>query len=487
MPTIASTRACRAASRFLIAMGIWAACAPMLAAQAPSARVAEPGTIGFRVGGVFSSYGGRFGHPFSPADGTRVPLANEVFAGRIADPSFEPFETLRGRLNVFFDSIPGEPFQVPAGGLALTTSRLEAQADHREVPFELELGLLPRISVGVRVPLVQHTLVVSGFEAGEGNVGRNPDPAGNRALLIGVDSAFAELGGSPLLPTRDSPAGVALRQRVAEATQGGELLLPADPLARLGAAGVPGLDGIPLGRFDPALPGWELGDTEVQLSLQLARPYAGVAGGTSLGAALDVGVRIPTGTAPDAAYLVHPRPSIGVGGVTAGLRADLQTRRFGAAAALRMQRLRGLTLPQQLWPEPGDEGSLVGPPQSVELLWEPGTRVSVEVHPYVRLVNEIRLLGSYGFERRSERYSARIPVGDTGTVEEVLGEGPAVVQRWGAGIEYSTLRRYQAGEADLPFEAAVLFRNALAGRGGAPDDRTVMVQLRLFLRLWGRG
>jgi hypothetical protein len=455
----------------------------MVHAQQARAQVADWGVTSLRVGGAFSIFDSRFGHPLRPAESEREPLANELFVAQVGDERFAPFGTLRTRLNSFFEAVPGSAASVAAGNLFLETNRLEVSADHREVPFELEVGVLPRISIGVRVPLVQHWTSITGFRASGGNVGWNPDPALNRELLASIDTAFALLGGGPFLPTRDSPAGVALRQRVAQAAPGRELLLPEALLTRLGAEGLAGVEQIGLGRHEPARAAWELGDTEVLLSLQLLRPDRGGARTVSVTAAVDAGVRIATGTPPDADYPVLPRPLLGIAGTVAGLRVDAQAARLGAAAAVRVQHLGEVTFEHRFWPSSVPD-TLAGAPATTPIRWSPGTQVAFDAMPYFRLVNEIRVLGAYGYERRSETLTI-LDAAAEAAFGGSAAEGPMVAQRWGAGLEYSTLRRYGAGEADLPFEAGLFFRSAFAGQGGAPADRTVAMYLRLFVRLWG--
>jgi hypothetical protein len=457
-------------------------------AQTIDATVAPRGFGSFRVGGTFSAYDARFGHPFGAGQG-RESLADEAFFGRIDDEAFAPFTTLRTGLNAFFAARPGTPFTVDPGDLALTTSRLRARADHRSVPFEVDVGVLPRISIGARVPLVQHWLDVTGFEIADGNVGWNPNPAQNLAILTAVDTAFAALGGGAFLPTQGSAAGIALLERVRAATGGQELQLPAgvpDHVRRPGVTGVPALL---TGRHTPGSPAWALGDSEVRLSLRLAGEERTDAAGPqalTLRGALDIGVRLPTGPRPDADYLVFPKPEQGIFGLLAGFRSEIATPRLGMGANLHVQRLSPITLEQRVWvadpQDPEVDGLPAAPASVIEVRWEPGTRVALDLMPYVRAIDEIRIVAAYGLHRRvGERY-AIAPVGG-GATEPVAGEA-ATAHQLGLGLQYSTLGAYQEGRANVPFDAAVFVRHAFTGSGGAPAARTVEMRGRLFLRLW---
>jgi hypothetical protein len=477
--------------------GLLALCALMglmgsgrLAAQTIDAGVTAPGVASFRVGGVFTAYDARFGHPFGAGPRGRQPLTDEAFFGRVDDGAFAPFATLRTGLNAFFDLFPDAPLEVGAGEIALATSQLRARADHRVVPFEVDVGVLPRVSVGVRVPLVQHWLEVTGFQIAEGNVGWNPNPTQNRALLATVDTALAALGASPFLPTQNSELGAALLERVRAATDGQELQLPTGVPDHVWIGGITGIEARLTGRHEPGRPAWALGDSEVRLSARLLGEDARAipAGGTPLTvrAAVDVGVRLPTGTAPDADYLVFPKPEQGIFGYSAGLRSELSTPRVGAGMNLRVQRLNPITLQQRLWPgegmDPEFEGLPAVPPSLLDVRWEPGTRLAFDIMPFARIVDEIRIAAAYGFHRRSGE-SFTFSAVEGGATESVRGDA-ATAQRWGVGLQYSTLDAYREGRANVPFDASIFVRNSFTGGGGAPAGRTVEMQGRLFIRLW---
>jgi hypothetical protein len=466
-----------------------------LEAQALDARVAPRGELSFRIGADFSIYSGRFGHPFRPADAQREPLGTEVLEGpigRITEEAFAPFGTLRTQLNAFFAPI-APPFQVQPDDVALELANLRAAADHRQVAFDLEFGVLPRLSVGVRATLVQYWLDLSGFEIRSGNVGLNPDTAANRALLAEINPNFGMLGTSLWLPTRDSPVGIRLQQEVRNATDGRELNLPETTFQEIGHSGIEGAELFRAGRYDPARLAWEIGDTEIRGSFQLfgtsergaptaERPR------TEFRGAVDLGIRLPTGTPTTADYLVFPRPEQGMSGFSAGLRAEAVAPRFGGVAAARMQRLGAVSLEQRFWhPEAGPplEHPLAPPPERiVDVRWQPGTTVAFEVRPFFRLVDEIRLSASYGFARRGgENYTLTFPDPEAPLVETASGSASA--QRWGVGASYSTLRPYAAGRTGWPFEAGLFVRNTFSGSGGMPADRTIEMYLRIFAPLFG--
>jgi hypothetical protein len=457
-----------------------------VSAQWRGAQVAAAGELRLGVAGEFSIHDSRFGHVLRPGSGEREPLATEDLLARISDEAFAPFSTLRAQLNTFFAAFPDIPFEIPEGGLGVTAGALEVSADHRVVPFDAELGLPGRFSVGVRVPLVQNLLTPRRFRVESGAVGWNPDPEWNRAVLAAVDSQFVLVGGNVFLPTATSPAGIALQERVGAAT-GEQLRLPDAVVDWIGRAGVAGAEGLIAGRFAGGRPQWELGDVEARVGFQLlgsrgALPRNGVAAR----AAVDLALRLPTGLASDADYLVLPRPETGLSGVSAGIRADVRGGRFGAAAAARLERLGETTLRQRTWGSPPEAG-LVGEPVETDLRWNPGTRVFLEAFPYLLLVEELRLVGSYGFGRRAERYTWERTPPDGGPIETTVAEAGRTAHRWGLGLDYSTLDAYRRGQAGIPFEAGVHFRETFAGADGTPAARAVEMRLRLFFRVWGRG
>jgi hypothetical protein len=473
---------------FLLAVLGMALCGTRLEAQGLEPHLPAPGVLGFRVGGLFSVYDARFGHPTRAAETGRQPLTNELFVERIDDVVFAPLLPLRTQLSGFFAADADAP-EIEPGSLFLDVDRLRTRADHRTVPFEVSLGVLPRLSVAVRVPLAQYWLSVTGFQVADGNVGWNPDQVGNAALLAQVDTALATLGRNPFLPTRGSVFGAALQERVRQATGGRELQLPAAPLAFVGRQGVRGAETIRAGGHDPARPAWELGDAEVRVAARLlwggpaAEPPAAV--GLTIRAVAEVALRLPTGRPPDEGYLALPRPEQGLGGVAMGLHGAVDRAPFGVAASLQVQRLGGVEFRQRIWPaaatQPADAVVPRNPAAVLTGRWEAGTRLGLELRPYLHLADEIRLATVYGLrQRRGQQFS------QTGGGEPPLSGGETeTAQVWGVGAEFSTVGPYQAGRADVPFVAGLLFRNSFAGSGGAPADRTLEMYGQLFIRAWG--
>ena len=62
--------------------------------------------------------------------------------------------------------------------------------------------------------------------------------------------------------------------------------------------------------------------------------------------------------------------------------------------------------------------------------------------------------------------------------------------RWmriGAAVTFSTLDRFAAGRASLPYTLTVGYQNTFWGRGGlTPQASLVYVTLATYFRLWGR-
>jgi len=480
----------RALGGLLAAGAMLVMAATDLHSQGRDARVPEPGTVDLRASGSFGVFEERFGHPFRPGDSSREPLANEDFPGAVTDEVFAPFNTLRTGLNALFDSIAGPAVDLLPGSVGVSASRLLARADDRVVTFALDVGVLPRVAFGVRVPLVQNWLEVAGFETAVGNVGLNPDPTTNGALLATLGAPFAALGTGAFLPTADSPLGILLQQRVAAAAGGAQLVLPTTAPIRMDIAGIAGTGEFIGGRHSPETPGWVLGDVEAVVSFQLLRPEASAAdpgGVRGFRAAVDVGARVPTGTPATADYLVFPKPELGLSGISAGLRTEYSTGRTGVFGSARFERLSSVTMDHTFFSADAGSESPVVEPQVSRLEWQPGNRLSFEVVPFYRLVDEIRLSAGYAFARRAERYrfggTAGAAVPDA--VLDPVIDGAATAHQLRVGVDFSTLAAYRAGRASVPFEARIMVRRGVGGSGGAPAERGVEAQARLFLRLWG--
>lgn len=471
--------------RLLFALSLlWFVPPTSLLAQVNDARVAPRGAARISVGGTFEIYDSRYGSVEQPESGARQPLSTP-FNANLTSETFIPLQDLQTELN--------RVLAVPDGGAATTASpsnlflsaaALNAAVDHRSVPIGVEVGVLPRVSLGVRVPLTQHWLDVRGMSVGEGTVGVNPDPTHNSAILRAIDTTFATVGAGYLLPTRNSELGRALQARVRNAGVGEELRLPDEAIPAVGIGGFAAADQLRSGRYTPGTPGWGLGDLELSARVQLLESQPLTQGqGAGYRAALELGLRLPTGMPALADYLVLPLPDEGVGGLVAGLQAEIAlSRRGGASVATRLESLGSVDVERRRWLESPDS-----PPAPVEdtIRWTPGTRTSLSFAPWIRIVDEITLFSRYTYRRRAgESYD---PLGALPEDrKEAAARTTRSAQEAGLGIEYSTLPAYYAGRAGFPMEVSLLVRETLAGSGGAPAARAIQMQGRVYITLWGR-
>ena len=451
-------------------------------AQVESARVLPPGMIRIHAGGTSAFVDSRFGSPLNGGTSSE-PLA-APFQTVLADSTFAPFRTLQQNLNILFaasDTL-GSPFRAASDNLVASVSEVRTVSDARSVPVGIEVGVFPRIAVGVRVPLVNTRLRARQLGILESTIGINPDPAGNRVLFDTVGARLGAnttaLGRSAFLPTAGSDLGRALQQKVRAASGGQELRLPSAPLTAAGIEGFRDAELLGTGRFDPRESQWEVGDAELSAKVEFLNrnadfPYPAVEGGFAYRGAIEAGLRVPTGTPADAGYLVLPVPEQGLGGAFIHLYNDIFiSGRAWATAEARWEQLQGLDLqrPTRL---PDSE------PASGTVRWEPGTRIALALSPRFRLTEELSLLGQYRYLRRADESFAvpdsRQPVGATA----------GTAQLWSIGAEYSTLPAYLAGETPLPLEASIVLRDTFAGSSGAAAVRVVEVRASLYRWLWG--
>ncbi|HEV3048739.1 MAG TPA: hypothetical protein VGX50_00435, partial [Longimicrobium sp.] len=145
--------------------------------------------------------------------------ANRLLAG--------PAGFVGGALSDFFaltidpDPAGGTPDPVTAG-----TPSVRFAGDVRNVPFSLRYGLTHRLTIFATVPLERSGTVVFGPYLADGTLGLNPDTAANRVRLAKADARFGPLGGSFLLPTAGSEAGIELQSRLRDIEGVDTLVLP---------------------------------------------------------------------------------------------------------------------------------------------------------------------------------------------------------------------------------------------------------------------
>jgi hypothetical protein len=453
-------------------------------AQAESARVLPPGMVRIHAGGISLFADSRFGPPLSGSGASREPLSTR-FTTVLADSTFTPFRTLQQNLNGLLaatDSL-GPEFRAASDNLFAPVTDVRASVDTRIVPVGVEVGVIRRVSVGVGVPFVNTRLQTRRLGVDGGTIGINPDPAANRILFdtlgarLGVNTTA--LGRSAFLPLAGSALGQALQQKVRAASGGQELRLPVSPLAAVGLEGFRDAGQLGTGRFDPRESQWQLGDATLSAKVEFLNtgpgfPYPAEEANFAYRGSVEAGVRLPTGTRPDAGYLVLPLPEQGLGGAFVHLYNDVFiSRRLWATAGARWERLQGIDLERRT--------QLLESEFIAETLrWEPGTRVALHISPRFRLIDELTVLGGYRYLRRMDE-SLGVQ-GSAPAAQAVTG----TAQQWIIGAEFSTLAAYLAGRSPVPVEASIALRETFAGSSGAAAERAVEVRAALYQWLWGR-
>lgn len=121
-----------------------------------------------------------------------------------------------------------------------------------------------------------------------------------------------------------------------------------------------------------------------------------------------------------------------------------------------------------------------------------GDYVGLDITPTWRLDEALSLGVRYAYFRQgSTRFSYEDTADSarTGLPASVLDQETAV--RWmriGVGVTFSTLSRFAAGRASLPYTLTIGYQNTLWGRGGrTPQASLVYIDLASYFRLWGSG
>jgi hypothetical protein len=450
--------------------------------DASDSYVLRPGQIRLSAGLRYAGYDERFGAS------EREPLA-APFLQPLTPSLFAPLQPLGAGLSDFFAATaarPGvEPVDFDAAKLSLGTPEVGLFESVVRTPLELSLGILPRVEIGVSVPFLRGEQMLERFTLADGTVGANPNASGNAAILGGIGAEWEDLGRSDFLPTASSELGMALQARVGALTGGGALDLPTAPgdtallqSQLVSAYGVPGVRS----RVDRI----RLGDAQILSRVMLlgnlgAAPVpADSARGVHFRSTLLLGLRLPTGAAPDTVELIPIGYDVGIGGYSAGVVNDLFLgHRFWLTAGVSYASFATSDATRLLAP-PAAPLSALGPPVGVRLT--PGSELRVRVAPRYRLLEGISIGAEYQLDR----------VG-TGRVEgsgEAAGSAFELAggtgQRVGAGLRYSTLPAAEEGRSPVPIEIELRYQRSVSGEGGMPAAGYTVAEVRLMPRLWGR-
>lgn len=449
--------------------------------EASDSYVLRPGQIRLGAALRYTGYDERFGT--SGREALTAPLLQPL-----TPSAFAPLQPLSAGLSDFFTATAAQPGAQPvafdASMLSLGTPDLRLFESVVTTPLELSLGVLPRVEIGVSVPLLRGEQMLERFTLADGTVGANPDAAGNAAILGGIGAQWEELGRSGFLPTDSSALGKALQARVGALAGGAALDLPAEPgdtavfqAQLLSAYGVPGVRS----RVDRIRPGDArlLGRVMLLSNFGAAPVPPDSARGAHFRSTLLLGLRLPTGVAPDTVELIPIGYDVGFSGYSAGVVNDLFLgRRFWLTAAVSYASFGASDLTRLLAP-PATPLSELGPPVEVRLT--PGSELRVRIAPRFRLLEEISLGAEYQMDRLG---AGRLQGGGAEGAEfELPG---ATGQRVGGGLRYSTLPAVEEGRGRVPIEMEIRYQRSIAGAGGMPAAGYTVAEVRIMPRLWGR-
>lgn len=454
-------------------------------AQGEDASVLPRGRVELGVLGTYARWDSRF------VAGGIEPLG--AFASGAAFPASR-FTPVRDATRAALDSIFSTFRRLdPTAGYTVTDDELgfgrletELAADFRTVPISLRAGVLPRLTMGVTVPIERRGTSSLGRRIVGGGLGRNTAGDSLAALLAIVDSALVPLAASPYLPLADSPAGRALQEQFRAVTGRSDVL----PLPRRGIneaelnALFAGTDSLTLGSSRVA---YGVGDVEINARYQffntVPERLQPLRGTTGTRAAAEVGFRLPTGIGALADSTLELVTESGHMGATAALFGDVFFRRFWVSAYarydMRLEREVGRRFFNPLRPD-----SLIT--DSVRVSRDPGDRLELGITPRFRLTDEISFAGRYALFREGEvRYGAVEPPVPGAVFASIESTEARTAQLLGLGMSYSTYAAWEAGRSSIPMEVTLLYENAVAGSGRAPNLARVTAGLRFFFSGWG--
>ena len=254
-------------------------------AQERDAYVLRWGEIRLHAGADFSRAAERF-----TADG-RSGLG--AVDGSLVAENFVPVAELEAAADAFLDATSSaasggfSPSPLTAGDLAT-----EIRSNARVLPIGLSIGVIPRLEIGGTVEIFRDERIATRLDLAAGNLGINPNPAGNAAVLAAIDPSGELLGGFAVLPLAGSPLGQELQQRVSTLT-GATLQLPE---AALTSGEL--LETYPVDPFPHVLGDWTVGDVKIHGRAQVLSSFGGRASPDSSGfdyrLAAGGGIRIAT-------------------------------------------------------------------------------------------------------------------------------------------------------------------------------------------------
>lgn len=453
------------------------ALAPLpLAAQEGDAFVLPPGMVRLRAAVELSRFDAL------SADGGSRPLGSEL-AGPLTARSFAPLRPLETELGGFLAGA-GSPVAVDAQTFQLGALDAAATASTRVAPLSVAAGVLPRLEVGLTLPLVYDEIQFTRLGVAGGTLGGNPDPEGNAEVFALFGEQWSALGSSPVLPVDSSALGRELLRLVAASFPGETLALP-DSAADLAILNQ--LLGTELGLapLESRASEWRVGDVELSARFALLSTLGGSpvptdSGGLHYRAAVSVSARLPTGSEPDSVRPLSLLPDVGQSGFGVGLDGDLFLgERIWATASLHYARRSEVEVLRRV---ADPDAPLSSPERPQAIRWSPADLLALRLAPRLRLTDAISLGAQYSLARRGST-SFEIPGGppDAG----ILSTAGGVSQSAGLGLRYSTLPAYWGGAGLLPVEVVLRYERTLSAPAGQPEASRVLLQADVFHRVMG--
>ena len=447
-------------------------------AQEVEAYVLPPGVVRLSAGGEYSAFDQLFGEGGGQDLGSRL-------GGPLVPASFVPLRPLEASLAAFLEATAGSagatPFSLSPGALSLGDPDLSVFLSRVRVPLRLEVGIAPRVQIGVSLPLVRGEIQVQRFGLSGATVGPNPDPAGNAALLGRVGGNGGALGASDLLPTAGSEAGEELQRRVRGAT-GEELDLPtgdsvdADVIQPL-LVSTFAVDSLHAG-VGPWLPGDLQVEARVTLLDQVgASPLPLTGEGTAYRLALSAAVRLPTGVRTDSLRLFPRDPELGLAGGQIALAGDAFIgERWWIGFSAREVLLTSTSVTRRVVSLDAPLSS-ADPARPVD--WNPPDTLEIAVSPRMRVARVIAL----GLDYRGAWQSASSFGGDAAVLDT-----PGGLTHWlGVVFRFTSVPTFIARETGVPIEVSAGYGRNLSGPEGASAHSAAYLRGSILPSLWGRG
>ncbi len=438
-------------------------------AQERDARILDPGRVAIRAAGEATYITSEF-----TGSGT-VPL-HGGFAGALTPVTFAPLSGFATSLGDFFAATEGQAGGGETDPASLTAGDLGVEVgwNARVFPFEVAVGVLPRVELTAGIPVYRAERYTRRFDIGGGNVGLNPDIGGNGALMASISPDYAGVGGSLVLPVSGTPLAVELQHRV-QALTGSELTLPEEPLVGNDLSGSFNID-----PFPHLITPWRPGDVEVGAQVAILQSFDGihpVAGsGSQYRLAVSGAIRLPTGKRTEEDVLLYRGPDVGYRALSVGAAGDLFVGdRFWLSAGGSTARFSDSNVLVALVPP---NGPLSGDVATEVARRERASETDLWVTPRIRLTREITI----GASLRSERWGE-----DRHTIGQLEIIAPSRARHsLGFSLRYSTLGRVQEGHAIPAIDVALGYLGAYSGGDGLPVTRRAYVQVSYLPRLWGR-